>query len=231
MRAWIPIALAFTLLIAGCTSPIREEDNREKDVMLMSHPLVQAAERGDNDRVRQLLKEGADIDARDARGRTAIMAATHGNRPETVRLLIEAGADMNAQDDRLDNPFLYAGAEGLLEVLEVLIAAKADTKLTNRYGGTALIPAAEKGHVDNVRALLERTDVDVNHVNDLGWTALLEAIVLTDGGPTHQEIVRLLIAHGADVNIADREGVTPLRHAVDRGFSGMEAILREAGAR
>ncbi|MFD0673053.1 ankyrin repeat domain-containing protein [Cohnella sp. GCM10027633] len=231
MKSWIPIALAVMLLGAGCSSPLRDQASIEKDVKLMDRQLISAAERGDNDRLRQLLQEGADMNARDSRGRTAIMAATHGNRPEAVKLLIDAGADINAQDDRRDNPFLYAGAEGRFEILELLIAAKADTKLTNRYGGTALIPAAEKGHVDNVRSLLTKTDVDVNHVNDLGWTALLEAVVLTNGGPKHQEIVRLLIAHGADVNIADREGVTPLRHAVNRGFAEMEAILREAGAR
>ncbi|MDI9787105.1 ankyrin repeat domain-containing protein, partial [Pseudomonas aeruginosa] len=68
----------------------------------------------------------------------------------------------------------------------------ADLKSTNRYGGTALIPACERGHVEVVKTLLQ-AGVDPNHVNKLGWTGLLEAILLSDGGPRHQEIVRLLI--------------------------------------
>ena len=159
------------------------------------------------------------------------MAATHGNQVDIVRALIEAGADINIRDNRMDNPFLYAGAEGLLEILKLTIDAGADTKLTNRFGGTALIPAAERGHVEIVRELLTRTDVDVNHINDLGWTALLEAIILSNGGERHQQIVQLLVDHGADVNIPDGNGVTPLAHARQRGYQQIIEILLKAGAR
>ncbi len=76
-----------------------------------------------------------------------------------------------------------------------------------------------------VRALLERSDVAVDHVNDLGWTALLEAVILGDGGADHIEIVRLLLAAGADPGIADSEGVTPLEHADRRGFREIESLL------
>ncbi len=193
--------------------------------------LARAAEQGDTLAVLSLLKEGADIDERDPQGRTAVMAATHGNRVETVRALIRAGADINIRDSRSDNPFLYAGAEGLLEILGMMIDAKADIKLTNRFGGTALIPAAHHGHVEAVRVLLERTRVDVNHVNKLGWTALLEAIILGDGGARHTEIVRLLVGAGASVNLADAKGVTPLTHARQRGYERIVRILEKAGAR
>ena len=192
--------------------------------------LIRAAEADDTAAVQRLLKEGADINGRDAQGRTPVMAATHGNRVETVRALIQAGADINIRDNRLDNPFLYAGAEGLLEILRLTIDAKADTKLTNRFGGTALIPAAERGHVEVVNELLTRTDVNVNHVNNLGWTALLEAIVLSNGGERHQWIVQLLVDHGANINIPDKDGVTPLQHAQTRGFKEIERILLKAAA-
>jgi ankyrin repeat protein len=217
------LALLVTLLLSGCAGQV--------DVRTMNNDLIASAERGDTASVRRLLQAGANINTRDGRGRTPVMAATHGNHVDTVAALIQAGADINIRDDRLDNPFLYAGAEGLLDILKLAIAAKADTRLTNRFGGTALIPAAERGHVAIVEELLAHTDVDVNHVNNLGWTALLEAIVLSDGGPRHQQIVQLLVDHGADVNIADKHGVTPLRHARDRGFDAIERILVEAGAR
>ena len=192
--------------------------------------LIGAAESGDPRAVLLLLAAGANINATDERGRTAVMAATHANQVETVRVLIEAGADINIRDDRLDNPFLYASAEGLFRIVQLTIEANADTRLTNRFGGTALIPAAERGHVDIVRELLTRTDVDVDHVNNLGWTALLEAIILSDGGERHQQIVQILVDHGANVNLPDANGITPLAHARQRGYAQIIAILSAAGA-
>jgi len=159
------------------------------------------------------------------------MAATERDRVDTVGALIQAGADINIRNNILDNPFLYASAEGLLEILKLTIDAKADTRLTNRFGGTALIPAAERGHVEVVNELLTRTDVDVNHVNRLGWTALLEAIILGNGGTRHTEVVRLLVEAGADVNLADANGVAPLSHAQQRGYGQIVKSLRKAGAR
>jgi hypothetical protein len=191
--------------------------------------LVAAAEAGDLAALRRLLDAGTPVDVRDARRRTALLAATHANRVEAARLLIARGADVNAKDELQDSPFLYAGAEGRLEILRLTLAAGADLRSTNRYGGTALIPAAHHGHVDVVRELLGTT-IDVNHVNRLGWTALLEAIVLGDGGPAHTEIVRLLVAHGASVDLADRQGVTPLTHAEQRGQRAIADLLRCAGA-
>lgn len=197
----------------------------------LNRELIQAAERGQTAEVRRLLQTGAQIDAQDGRGRTAIMAATHGNHPETVAALIEAGANIHIQDNMKDNPYLYAGAEGYLEILKLTIKAGADPKLTNRYGGIALIPASEHGYVEVVETLLTQTASDVNHVNNLGWTALLEAIILNNGGPRQQRVVQLLIEHGADVNLADGDGVTPLQHARKRGFMAIERQLLEAGAR
>jgi uncharacterized protein len=192
--------------------------------------LIAAADRGDGAAVQRLLREGASLGARDARGRTALLAATHGNRIEAARLLIAAGADVNAKDAIGDSPFLYAGAEGRNEILKMTLAAGADLKSTNRYGGAALIPAAHHGHVETVKILLA-TAIDKDHVNKLGWTALLEAVILGNGGAAHTEIVRLLVTAGANVNLADRDGVTPLAHARRRGFAAIGRILETAGAR
>jgi tRNA(Arg) A34 adenosine deaminase TadA len=193
-------------------------------------PLVEAAGRGDLAQVQALLRAGAQIEQRDAEGRTAIVAATDGNHLEVVRALIARGADVNAQDQRRDSAFLLAGARGYTEIVRATLAAGADLKSTNRYGGTALIPACHYGHVETVRLLLG-TAIDVNHVNNLGWTALLEAVILGDGGPAHLEIVRLLVARKADVSRPDRDGVTPLAHARRRGQRAVADVLLQAGAR
>jgi len=180
--------------------------------------------------VRAALAAGAHVNVRGAGGRSPLVLAAAGHHAEVARVLVEAGGDVNLQDDRQDSAFLLAGAEGDTATLR-LVAPRADPTVLNRFGGTALIPAAERGHVEAVRVLLEQTRVDVNHVNRLGWTALLEAIVLSSGGPPHQEIVRLLLAHGANPGIADREGVTPLGHARSRGYTEIARTLEAAGAR
>ncbi len=194
--------------------------------------LIDAAAAGDLNGLRALFETSElDLNVRDARGRTALMAATYANQPQVVELLLSAGADVDLQDDMLNNPFLYSGAEGLMEILKLTHLAGADPTIRNRYGGVAIIPASEKGHLDAVQYLLDETDVDIDHINNLGWTALLEAVILTDGGPVFQQIVAELIAHGADVNLADSDGVTPLAHARQRGYREIEAQLVAAGAK
>jgi ankyrin repeat protein len=131
----------------------------------------------------------------------------------------------------MDTPWMLAGALGRAEMLRRMIPLKPDFRLRNRYGGNALIPACERGHVETVRLLLDRSKVDVNHVNNLGWTALLEAVILSDGGPRHIEIVKLLLDAGADPSIADRDGVTPLEHARDRRYDAIAALIKDGGGR
>lgn len=192
--------------------------------------LIAAAATGDAATVKRLLGEGASVAARDANGRTALLAATQGNHVEAARLLMDAGADVNAQDNNRDSAFLLAGARGHTEIVRLALARNPDFRVTNRYGGSALIPACHYGHVETVRVLLG-SKIPVDHVNDLGWTALLEAIILGDGGPAHAEIVKLLVAHGANVNLPDRGGVTPLAHAKQRRQQAIVEVLQRAGAR
>jgi ankyrin repeat protein len=207
---------------------------RHAEALVMSSPsidqdLISAALSGETDHVRQLLEQGASVHAVDGDQCTALMRATHGNYPGIARLLIDAGSDVNALDDMHDSPYLFAGARGRNEILVMTLRHGADLTSTNRFGGTALIPACERGHVETVRILIE-AGVDVDHVNNLGWTGLLEAIILSDGGPAHQEIVQLLIDAGANVNLADFDGVTPLRHAYARGYTIIAGMLEAAGA-
>ena len=217
IRGSICLTAAFLLAVmTGCA---------DEPEAIPSGDLFEAAAAGDVTRVRSLLDRGASPDERDGSGRTAVTAAVYAGSAETVRLLVAAGADVDAQDDMRSNAFLALGETGDVAVLDEVLRADPDVGRTNRFGGTALIPAADRGHVEMVRALLDRTTIDVDHVNDLGWTALLEAVILSDGGPAHQEIVRLLVAAGADPSIGDSAGMTPRRHAQAMGFTEIVSIL------
>jgi len=204
--------LVASLLVAACTVAVHAAERQTMP--------IEAIHSGDITRLRAAIDAGADLEARDGQGRTALLLAVHADAVEAAKLLIQAGADVNAKDAIKDTPFLYAGAEGRNEILKAILASgRADLKDTNRYGGTALIPAAHHGHPETVRILLG-TDIDIDHVNDLGWTALLEAVILGDGGPVHRRIVGLLVDAGAK-NSPDRDGRTPLDHARAMGFREM----------
>ena len=189
--------------------------------------LIAAAESGDVETVTELLSEGADVHASNARGVTPLIAAAYQNQLEVAKVLIEAGADVNAQDNTQQSAYLISTSDGYLELLQLTLANGADVHSLDSFNGTGLIRAADRGHVEIIEELL-KTDIDIDHVNRLDWTALLEAIILGDGGPRHTEVVRLLVEAGADVNLADGNGVTPLEHARRRGFEEMVMILEEA---
>ena len=168
--------------------------------------------------------------AQDKSGVTALIAAAYRNDLEIVDILIDAGADVNVQDHTQQSAYLIATSEGYLELLLKTLQAGADVHSKDSYNGTGLIRAAERGHVEIIQELL-KTDIPIDHVNRLGWTALLEAIILGEGGERHTEVVRLMVEAGADVNLANSNGVTPLDHAQRRGFKNIEQILITAGAR
>ncbi|MET8689761.1 ankyrin repeat domain-containing protein [Streptomyces sp. NPDC004732] len=190
--------------------------------------LLDAARSGNAAEVTAALDAGARVEARDTELRSPLLLAATGDHVEAARVLVAAGADIDAQDHRSDSPWLVTGVTGSVAMLHVLLPAGPDLKLRNRFGGISVIPASERGHVAYVREVLRVTDIDVDHVNDLGWTALLEAVILGDGGRAHQEIVELLLAAGAAPDLADRDGVTPLAHAERRGFDRMAELLRSA---
>ncbi|SDZ66811.1 ankyrin repeat domain-containing protein [Pseudomonas sp. NFIX28] len=191
--------------------------------------LLEAVRDGQLPKVQALISQGANLNVRDSDGSSPLLLATAANQVEIARALIEAGADVNQKNLIHDSPYLLAGASGRNAILQLTLAHGADLKSTNRYGGTALIPACERGHVDTVRLLI-KAGVDLDHVNRLGWTCLMEAIVLADGGPAHQQIVAQLIAAGANLNLPDNEGLSPLQQAEKRGQHAIVKLLRDAGA-
>ena len=194
--------------------------------------LLTAASRDNAAGVTAALDAGAAIDARDTHGQTALLFAVQRGDLALARALIGRGADINAEALNHDTPWLLAGALGRTENLAAMLdTGNVNYSIRNRYGGNALIPACERGHVETVRLLLERSQIDVNHINNLGWTALLEAVILSDGGARHIEIVRMLLAAGADPNVADKDGVSPLQHARDRRYDAIAALIRDAGGR
>ncbi|MGB8860807.1 MAG: ankyrin repeat domain-containing protein [Ilumatobacteraceae bacterium] len=186
--------------------------------------LLAAAAAGDAGAVAAALADGAKVEASDERGRTALLlAVTHDHVPAAC-VLVAHGASPDAIDDRNDTPWLVTGVTGSVAMLEALLPAQPDMTIRNRYGGVSIIPASERGHVEYVRRVAQ-TGIDVNHVNDLGWTALLEAVILGDGSAPYQEIVRILLAAGADASVADRDGVVAAEHARRLGHVHLAEIL------
>ena len=193
--------------------------------------LLAAAARGDAAEIKALTAKGEKPDTRDAYGRTPLHVAAYGGNHEAMRALVAAGANPNAlENDRYDVVTIAAVANDV-PTLKVGLALGASAKnITSRYDGTALIAAAHLGHAEVVRALIQ-AKAPLDHINNLGWTAIIESIVLGEGGPRHTETLKALIDAGANVNLPDRNGQTPLALARVRGYGAMVKLLQQNGAR
>lgn len=190
--------------------------------------LHAAAYTGDADAARRLLAAGADLEARDGAGRTPLHVAAFQSQGEILSILVEGGGDINALDHAAYDVITIAAVADDVEILRLALTLGGNPgNVTSPYDGTALIAAAHLGHVEVVRTLIE-AGAPLDHVNNLHWTALMEAVVLGNGGPRYVEIVRLLIRAGANAALADGEGVSPLEHARRRGFEQIAAVI--AGA-
>lgn len=180
--------------------------------------LLRAAEQGDADAAALALRSGADLESRNDQRQTPLLLAAANNRNSVARLLVDLGADPDALDARHDTPWLVTGVTGSVAMLETLIPAHPDLTIKNRYGGLSPIPAGERGHADYIRRVVS-TAVDLDHVNDLGWTALLETVILGDGSKPYQDIVKTLVRAGVDTSIGDKDGRTALDHARSKGYT------------
>lgn len=192
--------------------------------------LHRAALEGDVSAIGQLLASGADPNARDAAGRTPAHVAAFASQDAALAALAKSDADMNALEDGIYDVLTIAAVANDPEMVSLALQlGNRPDLVTSVYDGTALIAAAHLGHHDVVLRLIEG-GAPLDHVNNLGWTALIEAVVLGDGGADHLKTVQHLVNAGADVTIADRDGITPLQHAKARHYTEIVNAI-EAGAK
>jgi ankyrin repeat protein len=193
--------------------------------------LHAAAAKGDAAEIERLAGAGENLDVQDANSRTPLHVAAFLGRREAARALLKRGANPNALDAQKYDIVTIVAVINDVPMLKIALAGGASARnITSPYDGTALIAAAHLGHAEIVRTLIA-ANAPLDHVNNLGWTALIESIVLGDGGRNHTETLDALVKAGANVNIPDRQGVTPLGHARQRGYAEMVRILEAAGAR
>ena len=193
--------------------------------------LHAAAWTGNVAEIARLAVDKTALDARDGHGRTPLHVATFARQRDAIRALVKAGAAIDLlEHDRYDAVTIAAVADDE-ETLRLLLMLGASAKqVTSRYDGTALIAAAHLGHDGVVRQLIA-AGAPLNHVNNLHWTAVIEAIVLGDGGSRHRATLQALIAAGANLQLRDRNGNTPLQLARSRGYLEMARMLEAAGAK
>ena len=208
----------FLLLLSTCASSGATEKTLLKTETMTVSNILNLVQNNNISGVEAALKSGADVNSADAQKKSVLLIATINQNNEMALLLVKNGADVNQQAENLDSPFLYAGATGQTELLKLFLKNGARFDVFNRYYGSALIPACERGHVETVQLLANTKDFPINHVNRLGWTALIEAVILGDGSKKFQQIIQILKDAGAKMDIPYNDGITPLQHAKSRGF-------------
>jgi ankyrin repeat protein len=193
--------------------------------------LHAAAAKGDAAEITRLIGAGEKVDAVDGHRRTPLHVAAHLGHQAAAQALIRGGANPNALDAQQYDIVTIVAVTNDVPMLKIALSGGCNPKnITSPYQGTALIAAAHLGHAEVVRVLIA-AGAPLDHVNNLGWTALIESIVLGNGGKNHTDTLEALVKAGADVNLADRAGMTPLRLAKGRGYAEMVRILEAAGAK
>ena len=193
--------------------------------------LHAAAAKGDTAEIERLIAAGQNVNAQDAHSRTPLHVAAHFGHQAAAQALLKGGANANALDAQKYDIVTIVAVTNDVPMLKLALAGGTNPKaITSPYNGTALIAAAHLGHAEVVRVLIA-AGAPLDHVNNLGWTALMESIVLGNGGKAHTDTLEALVKAGANLNIADRQGVTPLGHAKSRGYGEMVRILEAAGAK
>ena len=219
------LIVSLTIVLAALAPAVHAQVGPSAAEAAAYQGLHAAAQRGDTARIARLVAARADLNARDAHGRTPLHVATFARQRDAIRALAQAGADLNLlESDRYDAVTIAAVADDE-ETLRLLLSLGASAaQVTSRYDGTALIAAAHLGHAGVVRQLIA-AGAPLDHVNNLHWTALIESIVLGDGGVRHVATLKALVDAGASLKLADAHGRTPLELARARGYDEMARLL------
>ncbi|TMI99166.1 MAG: ankyrin repeat domain-containing protein [Alphaproteobacteria bacterium] len=224
------IVLAFASLLASALPALAQIPPGAAELRIYAG-LHAAAAKGDSAEIARLIAAGEKPNVQDAHGRTPLHVAAHFGHQAAAQALLKGGANPNALDAQRYDIVTIASVNNDVPMLRLALAGGCDPKaITSPYQGTALIAAAHLGHTQVVRVLIA-AGAPLDHVNNLGWTALIESIVLGNGGKNHTDTLEALVKAGANVNIADRQGVTPLGLAKSRGYGEMARILEAAGAK
>ncbi len=231
---WRPAVLAALALLAGVAASSASAQVPPDAATVSAYArepalrLHDAARRGDLAALDALLAgpdAAALLQARDSHGRSALHVAAHASQRAAIERLVRSGIAIDAlEHDRYDAVTIAAVADDEATLRTLLALGASARQVTSRYDGTALIAAAHLGHDGVVRQLIAAR-APLDHVNNLHWTALIEAVVLGDGGARHQATVRALLDAGARRDLTDREGRTPLQLARQRGYREIEAML------
>ncbi len=193
--------------------------------------LFKAVVEQDTAALKKAITESSQVDIEDSHGRTPLHVAAYTANHEAMRLLVDAGADPNAlEHDRYDIVTIAAVADDLPTLRLALELGASPGNTTSPYDGTALIAAAHLGHVEVVETLIA-AGAPLDHVNNLEWTALIESIVLGNGGSRHIATLKALVMAGANVNLDDGYGRSPLQLAKRSNYREMVEILSAAGAK
>src|SRR5262245_33884249 len=158
-------------------------------------PLIDAAKNVDRDVVRSLLKQGANVNATETDGTTALHWASYRDDLESADLLLRAGANVNARNDLGATPLWAASQNGSEPMVRRLLAAGANPNAKLLLGETPLMLASRVGNPAIVEQLLVK-GADANARAARGQTALMWAVA-----QKHPEVVKVLLAHGADVHV------------------------------
>ena len=231
------IFLTGLLLFIVGVAPVSAQPQEPKTIKELNEQLLYLLSQQKTptvESIQQLLDQGAQVN-QTVRYKTALMHAASEGHTEALKLLLAKGAEVNAQTDE-GTALMMAVRYGRVGILKLLLDAGADVNIRHRIGDSALIMSASRSIPEmnppkgqplpvpsaEIMGLLLAKGADANFIGQFGHTALMEANTAAK--------VKLLVAHGAAVNVTDEEGKTPAIHAGERGDAEVVEALLQAGA-
>jgi ankyrin repeat protein len=188
--------------------------------------LIRLAKARDGTAIQHLIStQKINLETKSGTGDAAVLIAARSGDLKLFDMLVNLGANINALDANVRDVLNIAVSNKNVELAKRALSAGINpTMVTSQYQGSALIYASAQGAVEIVDLLI-RAGAPLDRINNIGWTALLEAVILGDGGPKYLAITDLLLKAGADKSIADRDGKTPYDLAVEKNQTALAARL------